>query len=1120
MKLKNTLSWLLIATSILILSACGGGSSSSSDEDAIIPPPPTAEVIPPAEPDYPNESSLTINLKDATDSSGITGALVKIEGPIIATTSATGTSDAAGKVVFSLDQSQFTDLNKDGIADEAKEVTVLISGDAILSRSMKMLVTNYGENFKDIQVVNLASGVEPEGITIVSEDVNLNSDPDAVIDDVPVMIVEAQTGSSTATAVPSVVIPTASTFISNEGVELDESSLSVEVVAFDVNSENAQDLLSVGTSYEIKNPSALADDLGVDATETQNVAVALMGVISVNIVDAAGNEAIGVIGTHPVALNIPIAANMLNPETGRFVAEGDTLALLSLSEDTNAWNYEGEYTVTTDTSGYLIIQYETTHFSSMAVGNVKPAQCSGSINIITEYNQPYSDIGNFRLQGSYIGDTIPYNGEGRLSYTDLTDEPLKIIFTPIEGSARILSEGTTVDGTIETDSPIIYDVYPCAADGKNIVFEALVAPVPTIYISKYFVSSQSSATITEGGDSAFTVTLENPPVNQAVSFSIKSNDNLSDDLVISQQRYTFDAGTTSIDIPYSAIDDALIEGTESFRIEFYDADNGAVFAGAYGVTNSSFVSTVFIIDNDRLLVNDMNYTAIEEDNTAIITFHLNEAVPEYFTQSVYMYVRAYSDNTTDATEMLDFDSKTLFRPTYTSYSSYSVKFEKGSSEATLEIPLFDDPEVDQNETFLIDMRSYVVGFDISETQVIQITDNDTQGNTTAYSVEFVRFGSDDSRLDANSMWEGEVSWLKVTLDKATNTPLKITYDAPANSNYTLSGNGELLFDQFDATKYIAITSIENYVTGSDIDLTVTFDANTSITGPADANVTIRDDDFDYIYIDARTPSGEISAYEEYVIQPSFFVVSNYSNLMIDYVTEGDEQVVAGAMVYTEGGSTSLVADPLVDIDDEIVKAPRTYVSTSTLSDDPINTGSTNFVTYIYGSTDDYLCRSLWNPTSIEYNACKTFTQTISVVDNDKYLFAIETPPSVLMDIYQGTPTTTETSVTLTLTSDKLDREVSFDGLDGEPITLTGAVPKKDFVVDLIATPLPNDADLTVGATGVVQFTVDLTMTDESETELQDANLSYKLDTIVVIDINYTIIADPVPDAPTGSEGGS
>lgn len=1121
MKLKNILKWLLIATSIMMLTACGGSSRSVSDYTGSTPDG-DITIVPPPAPVYPSASSLTINLKDATDSSGIVGASVKIEGTIINTTSASATTDAEGKVTFNLDQSQLADLNKDGIADEAKEVTILISGDSILSRSMTMLVTNYGENSKDVQIVNLA-GVAPEGIVIVSEAVDLNTAPDAIINDIPVMIVEAQSSALTATAVPTVAIPLASTFISSTGVELDTSTLTVEIVAFDVNSENASDLLAVGMSYEIENPSRLAEDLGVEAGEAQNVAIALMGVISVNIVDAGGNEAIGLVSIHPVVLTIPIAANMINPETGNLVVAGDTVALLSLSENTNAWSYEGEHIVATDASGNLIIRYETTHFSGFAIGNVKPAQCTGSINIITQYNQPYSDIGSFRLQGTYINVDSTYNGEGRLDYTDLTDEPLKIIFTPIGGSAVILSEGTTVTGTIETDSSIIYDVSPCDAAGKTIVFEALAAPVPKIYIDKYYSSSRSGRSITEGEGSAFTVTLEDPPVGQAVSFSLRSNnDNIGDDLSIAEQKYTFAAGVTSLNIPYSAIDDTLVEGTESFTIEFYDADNSAVFVTYNEATNSNFLSTISIIDNDRLLVNDINYTASEEDKNATITFTLDQVVPDIFTQGVTMFVRAYPNNPESATEMLDFDSKTYLSSTYTGSRYYRVEFAKGSDVATLNIPLYDDTDVDPDETFLIDMFSSVVDFNNSSTQEIIITDNDTmlESNATAYSVEFIRSAYPDSRLGENSMWEGEVSRLKVTLDKAAKEPIKITYDPLGNSNYTLSGNGELLFDRRDATKYIDITSSNNDITGPDFNITVNLDANTTITGPADINVTIKDDDFDYIYIDG-SPSGELSIEEGYAIQPYFYVYSNYSDLMIDYLTDGNSQSVSGTLLYTQGGNSFLIAEPLVDVDDEIVNAPRTYTATSTLSDDPINTLSTNFVVSIYGSTGGYRCSNLYNPDSATFNACNIFEQTISVLDDDSYSFAIEEPGSIQMELIEGSTETEPKSITLIMASEGLegsDRDISFDLQGGEILTLTEAEPRKEFVVNIPAIPI--DSSLVVGATGNEQFTVDLTFTPETQAELQAANLDYKLDTIVVIDVNYTIIEAPTSVIPTGSEGGN
>ena len=1117
MELKHILKWLIIATSIMLFTACSNRTSSNGNGGDNVDSG-TVTIIPPVAPTYPASSNLTINLKDASNNSGLAGALVKITGNIINSTSDTATTDASGKVTFNLDQSQFTDVNKDGIADEAKEVTVLISSDSILNRSITFLLTNYGENFKDIQIINLNANDAPEGVVIFSKDVNLNTVADTVINGIPVKIVEATTTAFANTAVPTVAIPLTTTFLSDKGVELDGNTLSVEIIAFDPNSENATDLLSNGMSYQIGNPSLLAADLGIATEDAQNVGIAFMGVVSINISDANGNKAMAVIGNDPVALTIPIATNMLNPATGNFVVAGDTIALLSLSDDTNTWNYEGEHTVTTDNLGNLLVRYESTHFSTFGFGNVKSGQCTGTINIITQHKQPYSDIGSFRLQGSYINADSPYNGEGSLSYTNLTDEPLKIIFTPLDGSSVILSKDTTVNGTIETDNSIITNVSPCDAAGKTIIFEALIASVPKIYIDKTGHTSQSSRSIVEGTDGAFAVTLENPPVGQAISFSIRSKDDtIGNNLSITEQKYTFDAGVTSLTIPYSALENDLIEGTKSFEIEFYDADNRAVFVGGYNSTNSNYLTSISIIDNDRLIVKDINYTAIEENLKANITFTLDQVVPELFTSGVQIFIKAYADNTTDATEMIDFDSKTYVHSRYTSHGSYVLDFKKGTKSATVSIPLYDNLDVDSNETFLIDMRpSNIVNFDINTTQEITITDSDTlpDTNVTSYSIELIRFGYKDNRLDKNETWEGEVNWLKVTLDKATRHPLKIAYSAPNNPNYTLEGTGELTFEKNDATKYIAITTFDNGITNPEINFEITLDSN--LTGPTSQAMTIKDDDYDYMYI-SNWNSSEASVFEGYRIQPEFYVYSNYSTLNIDYLTEGNNNSVAGILTYAAGTYPVLIGDPLLDPNDDIVNPPRVYTSTSTLSIDPLETGSSNFAVYIYGSTSSR-CGNLWNPTIAEYNLCNTFIQTINVLDDDTYLFAIETPPSVEIDVQEGSTTIAPGIVPLKLSAEKLNRAVSFDLQGGKTLTLTEAEPSKDFAI--VIPSIEIEPNLKVGDKVSKQFAVSITMTEESEKALQEANLDYKLNTSVDINITYTIIKADGPIIPTGSEGGS
>ena len=1063
-------------------------------------------IIPPAKPVYPEQSNLTITVRSAGNDVPLSGIEVRADGSIVTSGAANVKTDALGKAIISLDQSHFSDVNKDGIADEAKAVILHVGGPGILSRTFKMMVTNYGENFQTIHVVKLDGSSSPDGVVVTSvSGIDLTAEPDTVINGVPVKRIGASS-DGLAIAAPTVTVPQDITLLSDKGHELDTTSLKFDLVAFDVSNENTKDLLSVGMSYEILNPSHLADDMGVSAEEAQRVSVALMGVFAVNISDANGHQAKAVVGDFPVAVEIPLPKGMINTKTGNPVSVGDELAVLSLSEDANSWSYEGQYRVVADGNGNLKIRYKAMHFSSIAVGNVRSAKCTGKIHIVTQYAQPYSGVGAFTLEGDYTRLTSTYNGEGTLSYENITDEPLKIIFQQLTGSAKILKEGTTVEGDIEGDTSMISNVSPCAADGKTIVFEALEAAQPEILVAPVGVLS-------EGDEGMFSVSLLNPPVGKPVSFSLMAETELGDELVIEEKKYTFDVGVTLLHIPFEAPDDTKIEERQNFKIKFYDADNRAVFVNGYGVEKSSYTATISVIDNDKLKITGMDYLAVEEDKNATITFSLDQAVPENFTKGVTMFVKAYSGTTGTATEMLDYDAKSLLRSGYTQHGFYLVEFARGEDKATLSIPLVDDNDVDNNETFFIDMRSAVrhysvLDFDINRTQKIRITDNDSvpDNNVTSYTVAFQRFGYTDSRLDGKSMWEGEKSWLIVTLDKAAKHPLTIHYDAsPVDAKYHLSG--DLSFAAGDATKYIEITAVDDDVTGPNIDFTVSFDSN--LSGPVSQDVTILDNDFDYIYISGLNGyrSGVLSKYEGYSIQPEFYVYSNYTNLSIDYTTTGTDKSVSDSLLYRQGDVSILSGKALTDEDDDIVSPPRTYTSEAHLSSEPLS-GSANFNVYIDGSTGEHC--SLWNPSITEYNLCANFKQTVGIVDNDKYLFAIKKPGTVIMKLVEGSTSTKAVNIDLTLASEKLDRDVSFDMLDGSVLTLSEKEPKKTFTVGIPTIAI--DPNLKVGDTGSQQFTVKITMTEESKNELQSAGLQYDLNTQVVVDINYTII----PGATTGA----
>uniref|UniRef100_UPI0027DA54D1 Calx-beta domain-containing protein n=1 Tax=Rhabdothermincola sediminis TaxID=2751370 RepID=UPI0027DA54D1 len=233
---------------------------------------------------------------------------------------------------------------------------------------------------------------------------------------------------------------------------------------------------------------------------------------------------------------------------------------------------------------------------------------------------------------------------------------------------------------------------------KVVNYTIVASPDPLITVS--------AGTATEGGSIPFQVSLSKPPENPvSVQFATADGTATSGDYTASSGTLNWSAGSTALTqtINVPTTDDTLYEGPETVMLTLSNPTNSLIDSGAVSTPGT-------IIDNDAPPVR-VEGGSVTEGPGASVTFTLTPTAPSPVPFSV-----SYTTAGGTATAGSDF---TTTSGTTTSWGVNDL------TPTTVTVPVLDDPIVEGDETFTLDVTQY----DSSVTSATgTIIDNDPEGS--------------------------------------------------------------------------------------------------------------------------------------------------------------------------------------------------------------------------------------------------------------------------------------------------------------------------------------------------------------------------------------------------------
>jgi hypothetical protein len=207
-------------------------------------------------------------------------------------------------------------------------------------------ITSESKNVIDISAIELAN---PAPGTSVSVEQAILSDGESK------GITLKTSQNSSITEITTVNIPTGTKLLDANGLAVSGSQLNSSIVYYSATSPTSYGAFPGGF-----NPTNVVDENGQSINNGEGIHFVSAGLVSINM-KAGGSEIKKF--SQPVKVSMEVNENTTNFETGENIKEGDTVPLWSLNEQTGAWKKEGIVTLTKNSSGKLVADFETSHLS-------------------------------------------------------------------------------------------------------------------------------------------------------------------------------------------------------------------------------------------------------------------------------------------------------------------------------------------------------------------------------------------------------------------------------------------------------------------------------------------------------------------------------------------------------------------------------------------------------------------------------------------------------------------------------------------------------------------------------------------------------------------------------------
>ncbi|QDT43126.1 Calx-beta domain protein [Gimesia alba] len=403
-----------------------------------------------------------------------------------------------------------------------------------------------------------------------------------------------------------------------------------------------------------------------------------------------------------------------------------------------------------------------------------------------------------------------------------------LTFNPNEQSKTITLD-IIDDNLSETNEKFLVNLTNIQANGADIVFTDNQAEI-TILDDDYPLLSINDLSVNEtDGIASVTVSMDKP-VNTPVSIDFTIVDQTasnSTDYLFQSGTLTFNPGEQSKTIDIEILNDAIVEGFETFLVKLSNLQTTSP-----DVSLAKDEATVTIVDDDQATFSINDISVDEFAETATLKVSLNRAV--YSTVTVDY---ATADNT-------------ALNPTDYSTQSGTLTFFRGQQSRYITIPILDSSLVESSETFLVNLTNI-------QANGAQVSFADDQGEVTILDDEQASLTIVDLTLGESA----GTAQITVSLDQPVESIVSVDFttddQTAVNTNDYQTTSGTLTFNPGEQTKIITVPVVNS----DQVELDETFLVNLTnlqangadiILGDNQATVTITDNDQAGISIDDLT----------------------------------------------------------------------------------------------------------------------------------------------------------------------------------------------------------------------------------------------------------------------------
>lgn len=316
----------------------------------------------------------------------------------------------------------------------------------------------------------------------------------------------------------------------------------------------------------------------------------------------------------------------------------------------------------------------------------------------------------------------------------------------------------------------------------------------------------------DAGTAVFTVTLSSlSGLDVTVDFDTSDGTAMAGlDYMAANGTVSIPAGSTTITVPVTILDDTLYEGNETFTVTLSSPVNATIADGT-GIGT--------IIDNDPAPTLSINNVSVDESaGTAVFTVTMN-VISGLDTDVDY----ATSDGTAVAGEDYTATNGTLTIPV-------------GSTTGTISVTILDDALYENDETYTVTLSSPVNATIADGTGIGTILDNDP--------IPEIAFSTDAYQVDEES---GSAT-ITVTLAAVSGLDAFVDYDsqdgtATDGSDYTIV-SGTLTIPAGQTSGIFTVPILSDAIDEDDetITLSLSNPTNAQLTSPMTATLTIIDND--------------------------------------------------------------------------------------------------------------------------------------------------------------------------------------------------------------------------------------------------------------------------------------